>query len=948
MRAIAVTRSVCIAAAFTAAAIACGSSPGDSNFEDPPDPTQQVEAGADSSTPPDDDPGGNFGGDDGGSNSCKPKTCAELGANCGPIGDGCGKIIQCGDCGDGQTCGGGGTPSQCGAPACTPKTCAELDANCGAIGDGCGGLISSCGTCSQGEICGGGGASKCGPGVGDPDGGTACTPTKTACAPGDCGPIADGCGNIIDCSPPAWPACPAGETCGGGGTPSLCGAPPCVKNTCGTKDCGYIADGCGGLVNCWPAGTTTCGPGQTCGGDGTANKCGTDPSCTGLCQQQQACAGGGTTSIEGYVTSPNGKLPVPNAVVYVPNGPVAAFQTNVQCETCATASGNPLVSTTTDANGHFFLPNMPVSTPGKVENIPVVVQLGRWRKQLTVATTACTNNLIPKVGAAAANKTAALPATKSEGDIPLTAISTGSVDGLECVFRKMGVSDTEFTGGSGSGRIRLFRDNGAKASGNNLPTASDLYSSASELAKYDAVVFGCVGSESGKGAGDVRNVVEYANKGGRVFATHYSYVWLKSVKDTGFCGFWPFPACNDFNSPWTSMVNNWGSQTAWDGKNNGGSLSAVVDTSFPKGILFSNWLQAPVGTPSPAYPPPYSAVNALYATNPPTLALTEPRRNITPADPNKATSGIVSPAQRWIYTTDDDNKACTKASDCKSGVCTASKCVGTKVFNNGDPAALDAPMHFTFNTDTTKPAAQQCGRVLFSDFHVSVGDTGSKTFPDECSGDFTSQEKVLAYMLFDLASCVSTTNPPACTPKTCDEQGLGCGPAGDGCGGQLDCGPCQNGQTCGGGGVPSQCGAPACTPKTCQAGQCGKMGDGCGAQIDCGGCENGKICGGGGPNLCGAGTCTPTVCPTPAPGSVCGPVANGCGNVNNCPCSAGVPCVNGTCGAPICTPLTCAKAGANCGQVADGCGGILNCGTCVSPQTCGGGGSPNLCGGGVN
>jgi hypothetical protein len=1008
-------RSLAVALAVAAVAIACGS--GDSSeFVDPN--ANQDEAG---STQP---PVGSFnptpdaGTNEGGNGACKPLTCADLKANCGPVGDGCGGIVQCGTCAAGETCGGGGKASTCGKPACTPKTCADQGANCGPIGDGCGGLIPSCGTC-DGGLCGGAGPSKCGAGGGGPDGG-ACVKTKTACAAGDCGPIADGCGGLLDCSPPAWPACAAGQTCGGGGTPSLCGAPPCVKKTCGTQNCGFIADGCGGSVNCWPPGPAVCAPGQSCGGAGVANTCGTPAGCTGLCTQQVTCPGGGTTSIEGYVTSPNGVLPVPNAVVYVPNGAVAAFTPGVKCETCATASGNPLVSTTTDANGHFLLPNMPVSDPAKVTDIPVVVQLGKWRKQFTIATTACTNNIVPKYGAGAANKTAALPATQAEGDIPLTAISTGRVDGLECVFRKMGVADSEFTDGAGTGRIRLYQDNGAlitagspKASalysppannvsgnvsgatnaapiviatsaahglatgaiatiagvkgttaangtwkitvvdathfslngstGNNNYTSAGTWASCAgagctaEIDKYDAAIFGCVGGEQAKPKGALLNVLNYANKGGRVFATHYSYVWLNST------------------TTWGSTANKWAPNTnSWNNTSAPGSLSAFVDTSFPKGVLFSTWLQAPVAPVSATYAPPYPAVAGLYngVTSPPTIALTEPRQDIVPQAANASTSGIVGPAQRWLYSTDDDGQACPAApAKCKSGVCKAGKCVGSQVFDPGnDPAAADAPMHYTFNTDTTLPTAQQCGRVLYSDFHVSVGVTQDKPFPTECDANpLTSQEKVLAYFLFDLASCVSSSGPPACVKKTCAQQGLGCGLAGDGCGGPLDCGPCPPGESCGGGGVPSQCGAPACTPTTCaKLGlDCGLVGDGCGGSLNCGTCAMGS-CGGGGPNKCGVAACNPTGCPAPAPGSVCGPVANGCGAINNCPCAAGVPCVNGMCGAPPCVPRTCAQAGANCGQVADGCGQILSCGTCIAPQTCGGGGTANLCGGGVN
>ena len=45
---------------------------------------------------------------------CQTKTCAQLGFNCGPAGDGCGAQINCGVCNAPQTCGGGGTPNVCG------------------------------------------------------------------------------------------------------------------------------------------------------------------------------------------------------------------------------------------------------------------------------------------------------------------------------------------------------------------------------------------------------------------------------------------------------------------------------------------------------------------------------------------------------------------------------------------------------------------------------------------------------------------------------------------------------------------------------------------------------------------------------------------------------------------------------------------------------------------
>ncbi|APR86701.1 Tryptophan synthase alpha chain [Minicystis rosea] len=770
-----------------------------------------------------------------------PVTCQDVGANCGPIGDGCGGVIDCGTCTAPDTCGGGGTPSVCGSKPCVAKTCSQLGANCGPVADGCGGVVM-CGTCTAPDICGGGDKpSVCGHT-------STCTPFTCAQLGVNCGMQGDGCGNLIDCG-----TCTAPESCGGGGFPGVCGTPPCVPLSCADlgSNCGIQGDGCGGVVTCG-----VCVGGQTCGGAGQPGVCGTPNTCTNLCLKQVTCADPNvTTTVTGTVYAPNGTDPLLNALVYVPNAPVQPFAAGVACETCgAKASGSPLVSAVSGVDGKFTLKNVPVGT-----NIPVVIQLGRWRRQITIPNVvACQNNVLP----AAQTR---LPKNKTEGDIPLIAFATGSLDALECVFRQIGVDDSEFTSGTGNGRIHLYTGKGS--SGATISGAQDetaLTDNLAVLNRYDMVFFPCQGGNYTKNNVALSNLLTYANAGGRIFSTHYGYGWM--YQNGAFAG-----------------AANWNVDNYPDSIQTG-----YIDTSFPKGQALAQWL-----------------MNVGASTTLGQIPLQEIRQD---------TNSVIAPTQTWMT-------------------------VNSPQF----------PVHFTFNTPVGAPAAQQCGRVLFDDFHVFSSSSG--TFPAECASSTTAtpQAKLLEFMIFDLGSCV-TPDVPVCTPKTCAELGANCGLAGDGCGGAISCGTCTAPQTCGGGGVPSQCGS-SCHAKTCQQLdiECGPAGDGCGGVIQCGSCPAGQTCGGGGmPGVCGNQACTPKSCAQQGIG--CGPAGDGCGNLIQCgSCTAPQTCggggVAGVCGAPVCTPKTCAQLGATCGPLADGCGGILQCGTCQIPQTCGGGGTPNVCGG---
>src|SRR5262249_2320454 len=157
-----------------------------------------------------------------------------------------------------------------------------------------------------------------------------------------------------------------------------------------------------------------------------------------------------------------------------------------------------------------------------------------------------------------------------------------------------------------------------------------------------------------------------------------------------------------------------------------------------------------------------------------------------------------------------------------------------------------------------------------------------------------------------------------------------CGPIGDGCGNQLDCGTCKGTDTCGGGGVASVCGHPACTPKTCAsigAATCGPVADGCGGLLSCGSCALPATGAGLAPSQCGVPssctglclkqvTCSNPNTTTTISGTVYAP--NGTDPLPNvlvyvpnapvAPFTAGVTCDN--CGAPASgSPLVSAITG---------------------------------------
>jgi hypothetical protein len=244
-------------------------------------------------------------------------------------------------------------------------------------------------------------------------------------------------------------------------------------------------------------------------------------------------------------------------------------------------------------NGKFALVDMPVGA-----NIPIVAVSGRWRVQSTVNTVACANTAM----------NLSMPQNHTQGDIPLIAIATGEADPVECVLRKMGISDSEFTNPGGGGRINLF---GGVAAGSgvivdtNTPTQASLMGTYPTLQNYDVLMLPCEGSNYLKPAQELANLIDFANAGGRVYTSHFGYTWM-----------WQ-------NLPF-SGVATW-DVTAAD-PDGGNSGTATVNTSFTAGQTLATWLQD-VGA----------------STSPGQMVLDTLRQNI---------SGVIAPTQSWLTLND--------------------------------------------------------------------------------------------------------------------------------------------------------------------------------------------------------------------------------------------------------------------------------------------------------
>jgi hypothetical protein len=762
--------------------------------------------------------------------ACKTAGDCPLGFACDPTSGACTTTCSAtaachGGCCSTGKCQPGNTPTACGGASTQCLDCSAASVGHACVAGNCG--CANDGDCPAGTTCGGGGGTPtvCG-----------CTPKTCQQQNFNCGMASDGCGNTINCG-----ACPAGQTCGGGGMPNVCGCQPMSCQQQGFN-CGATTDGCNGVISCG-----ACPAGQTC----VANVC-AGPPCVGLCLQQMPCPNGGTTSVSGSVFAPNGTDVLAGALVYVPNAALSMFTDGVlvpHCSCGSDVSGSPLVSAVTAFDGTFTITNMPVGN-----NIPLVIQKGRWRRQYTIPNVAaCANTALPAAGV----QQLRMPRRQQEftpfDNIPLMAFVTGSVDAQECVLRKIGIADDQFSDPSGTGRVRFYFGSGSPGAKYSAATPSEttLWANQMTIDGYDMVYFACQGNDYEKTMAQQSVVVNYANSGGRVLATHYSYVWLTNTAN---------------NATWSATTQWTLAEGAFASDPGVGLIN--ITAPDPRPTLLARWLQFIRASTTYGQIPVNTLRQDFAAVNPPSLLWLSvndvgmppffPGLGNVPLHYTFETPWGVAPANQCgrvaysdFHVADAATTGTTFPSECIAGPITPQEqMLEFMIFDLGSCVAPTScvPTTCAASGATCGPIADGCGNVL------------------QCGSCPSGQ------------SCVGGRCATTCAPQSCASQGFTCGKQGDGCGNLIDCGSCATGQCHSG-----MCSPGACTPLAqCPVGiTCGMIGDGCSSTLDCGSCPAGQTCGGGGtPNQCGAPACVPKTCAQQ--GFTCGMATDGCNNVINC------------------------------------------------------------------
>jgi hypothetical protein len=434
--------------------------------------------------------------------------------------------------------------------------------------------------------------------------------------------------------------------------------------------------------------------------------------CTGLACQVPVCGAGQDTTITGVVYAPNGELPLFNVEVFIPNAPLEAIPRGVQCSQCGdNVSGNPITTAFSLPNGEFTLTGVPAG-----EDIPIVVQLGKWRRMATIPKVEpCTNTALTDTDLTR------FPRNQTEGSMPHVALTTGGCDQMGCMLTKLGIDTTEFGAQKDGYEKAIHLYYGA---GGGVPTgataALNLWGDATNLATYDEAIFSCECDESpttkggGFGAPSYGIVTDYLNAGGRIFTTDFQYVWYKYSPD-------PKIGETMAGSSTTGLGDIAGGAPA--PATGGDQPPLVLSTVFPKSVALADWLKyvfSGVRLPSGATYPLDSYVQ-MGEVSPDFIFC-----NIQ----------TLNPAETVLW-------ASSAQKEDLSGGCTGES---------------PGPRVFTVDTPVESASDEQCGRAVHIDAHIdNDGQTVGIGYPATgCSTTLKADEAAFVFFFFDLSSCSET------------------------------------------------------------------------------------------------------------------------------------------------------------------------------------------------
>jgi hypothetical protein len=288
------------------------------------------------------------------------------------------------------------------------------------------------------------------------------------------------------------------------------------------------------------------------------------------------------------------------------------------------------------------------------------------------------------------------------------------------------VDVAEFTPDSGKGRVHLFQGYRASTTINvggvsqPLRTAEDLWSSSDNMLAYDMILMGC------EGEGSLWKEEPTPTKPPPLPRPPAMQLEVRKYADLGgriFGSHWHHRWINSDDTTPDNPYPPSGAPLASFARSAQGfgdkPITVAVDWMFPKGLAFRDWL-----------------VNVGASAKPGELVLKEAEHSVDSVDP--------AFARRWIYGTDPEGVA-------------------------GSTRVPEMVQYFSF---TTPVGAAECGRMVFSDLHVSFGggDDAATPFPDRCDAspdsELSPQEKALEFMIFDLSSCIQKEDDEVRPPIT--------------------------------------------------------------------------------------------------------------------------------------------------------------------------------------